>query len=415
VSDLDDGSAVMPGAAPARAAQRWTFGRGMLSEWMLEPEAIYLNHGTVGAPPRRVLAAQQSVRDEIARHPARFLIRELADLKGAEMRTKPRMRVAAEAVAAFVGARADDLMFVDNTTAGVNAVLRSFAFEPGDEILLTDVGYGSIVHIAEYVASRTGAVVRTVQLPGPPFEPAAITGALARAFTSRTRVLVVDHITSGTALILPVQEIAALARAAGIAVLVDGAHVPGAIPLDIPSLGVDWYIGNLHKWAMAPLSSGILWAAPSRHPGLHPPVISWGYQKGLAAEFDLPATRDPSPWLASPAGIQFMHELGLDAMREYNHAFVMTAARRLCDRWNIAVPAPESMIGCMVSLQLPQSFGTSPADSARLKDALLYEHRVELLLHSFKDRLWMRLCGQVYNDASDIDHLIQATEALVGK
>ena len=410
----DAGSVVMPGpGAPAagRGAATRSFGRAMLAEWLLDPENVYLNHGTVGAPPRRVLAVQQAIRDEIERQPASFMLRELADVRVLQMRMRPRMRVAADAVAPFVGANSNDLMFVDNITAGVNAVLRSLTFAPGDEILITDHGYGAVKYTADYVASRTGAVVRTVELPGPPFEAAAITEAVAAAFTPQTRVMIVDHVTSGSALILPVAAITRRARAAGIAVLIDGAHVPGAIPLDIASLGADWYSANLHKWAMAPRSSGILWAAPERHQDLHPTVISWGYNKGLDAEFDLPGTRDPSPWLAAPAGIEFMKGLGLEAMYEYNHRYVMNAARTLCDRWKLAMPAPEAMIGTMVTLALPESFGATPEDATRLKDSLLDEERIEVSVFAWKDRVWMRVCGQVYNDASDLDRLIRALEA----
>src|SRR5262249_30207991 len=163
------------------------------------------------------------------------------------------------------------------------------------------------------------------------FEAGAITTAVAAAFTPRTPLLVIDHITAGSALILPVAAIAAGARAAGVPGLGDGAHAPGAIPLDGSALRLAWYSAHLHKWAMAPRSCGFLWVAPERRAGLHPTVISWGYNKGLAAEFDLTGTRDPSPWLAAPAGIDFMRDLGLDAMRAYNHAFAMNAGRALED------------------------------------------------------------------------------------
>jgi isopenicillin-N epimerase len=417
VSESDGGSAVLPGVKSEKVARgappARRFGRAMLSEWMLEPQAAYLNHGTVGAAPRRVLAVQQAIQAEMERHPARFMIRELADVRQIQMRARPRMRVAADAVAAFVEARSQDLMFVDNTTSGVNAVLRSLSFAAGEEILLTDHGYGAMKNVADYVARRSGASVRVIELPGPPFDADRITAAIAAAFRPATRLLLVDHVTSGSALIFPLAAIAARARAAGVRVLADGAHVPGALPLDIPKLGVDWYTANLHKWAMAPRSSAFLWADPARQEDLHPPVISWGYGKGLDAEFDLTGTRDPSPWLASPAGIDFMRDLGLDEMRAYNHGFVMDAARTLCQRWEIELPAPQAMYGCMVTLQLPGSFGTTAEDATRLKDGLFDEHDVELSLFEWKGRLWMRLCGQVYNDVSDIDRLIRGTEALV--
>lgn len=388
------------------------FGRHMLERWALDPRITYLNHGTVGAPPRAVLAAQQTIRDEIERQPARYLLRELADVKQFDLRTPPRMRVAAAQVAEFVRARADDLVFVNNASDGVNAVLGSIRFQPGDEILLTDHAYGAVTRTAQHFAARTGASVRIVELPFPGTTPAAVTEAIAAALTPRTRVLVVDHICSGSSLILPVRDIVARAHAAGVPVLVDGAHAPGALALDIPSIGADWYVGNLHKWAMSPRSCGILWADPKVQAELHPTVISWGYGLGLAHEFDLTGTRDPSPWLAAPAGIEFMRELGLEEMRAHNHAFAWDAARTLCDHWGTSLPAEEDMVGTMVTFPLPLRYGATREDGQRLKDSLLYDHDVEVQAHGFKDRVWLRISGQVYNDQSDLERLQRAVESV---
>lgn len=386
------------------------FGRARLAEWALDPAITYLNHGTVGATPRRVLAAQQEIRDAIERQPARFLIRELADVKQVAMRVRPRMRVAADAVAAFLGARGDDLVFVDNATAGINAVLRSLRFEPGDEILLTDHGYGSVVHVAKHVAGLAGARVVTVELPHPRWDAGAIVEAIAGALGPRTRLAIVDHVTSPTALVLPVAQIAARCREADVPVLVDGAHGPGAIAFDLPATGADWYTGNLHKWAMAPRSSAMLWAPPERQAGLHPPVISWGYGLGFAAEFDLTGTRDPSPWLAAPDGLAFMRDLGLDALREWNHRLAWGSARLLADRWSVELPQDESLVGCMVSVPLPGRFGATPEDAARLKDALLYEDSIEAHLMSFRGRLLWRISAQAYNEPADVERAAQAIE-----
>lgn len=390
------------------------FGRGLLPQWALDPAITYLNHGTVGAPPRRVLAAQQAIRDEIERQPARYLVRELADLRQYEMRVPARMRVAADAVAAFLGARGEDLVFVDNATTGANAVLRSLRLAPGDEILVTDHGYGAITYGARFVAERAGAQVATVELPHPRWDADAVVEAIAAALGPRTKLAIVDHVTAPTALVLPVAAIAARCRAAGVPLLVDGAHAPGAIPLDIPALGVDWYTGNLHKWAMAPRSSAILWAAPGRQPDLHPTVISWGYELGFAAEFDWAGTRDPSPWLAAPEGLAFMRDLGLDAMRAYNHRLAWDSARALAERWGVELPQDESMVGSMVAVPLPARFGTSPADALRLKDALLYEDGIEAQVLSHRDRVLWRISAQVYNEPADVERAARAFEKHAG-
>jgi isopenicillin-N epimerase len=383
-----------------------TFGRPMLEEWLLDPAITYLNHGTVGAPPRRVLAAQQAIRDEIERQPSRYLLRELTGVRvGGPRADRPRLRVAADAVAAFVGAAGDDLVFVDNTTTGANAVLRSLPLAAGDEILLTDLGYGGVINAARYAARERGLTLRTVELLDAALGASAFVEAIDGALGDRTRLLIVDHITSDTALVLPVAEIAARCHAKGVLVLVDGAHAPGAIALDVPALGVDWYVANLHKWAWTPRSSGILWAAPARQAAIHPTVISWGLDQGLAAEFDLPGTRDPSPHLAAPAALDFMRELGVDAVREHNHGLAWRGARRLAELWDVPFETPESMIGTMAAVPLPQALGSTRDDAALLRDALLFEDRIEVHLSARRGRLWARISAQVYNDLDDVERL----------
>ena len=392
------------------AAARQTFGHAMLAHFSLDPTITYLNHGTVGVVPRRVQAAQQAIRDEIERQPARYVVRELADVGEFVQRMPPRMRTAAASVAEFVGCDAKDLAFVDNATAGYNAVLRSWPFQAGDEILVTDHSYGTVGLTAEYVASRSGAKVVTLAMPFPETTPEKVIAAFEAAVTPRTRLAVVDHITAPSALVLPVAEIAARLRARGVAVLADGAHALGALPVDIAKLGVDFYTGNLHKWAMAPRPSAILWAAPARQKDLHPTAISWGFGKGMSAEFDMLGTRDASMWLASPEGIAFMRDIGLAEMREYNHRTVWAAARALTERWGTQIPAPESMYGSMVTIPLPERFGTTREAAARLKDVLLFEEGIETQPNFIQGRIYVRLAAQVYNDAGDFEKLRLAIE-----
>ena len=378
----------------------------MREHWLLDAAVTYLNHGTVGATPRAVLAAQQALQVEIERRPAQFMLRELASVRvGMPRPEPPRMRVAAAVVAEFLGARAEDLVFVENTTTGVNAVLRSLPLAPGDEILMTDLTYGGVANAARFVARQTGAVARAVEMPDPACGPAAVVEAVAAGIGERTRLAIVDHITAESALLLPLAEIAARCRARGVPVLADGAHAPGAIAVDIPALGVDWYVGNLHKWAWAPRSSGILWAPAERHADLHPTVISWGLDQGLTAEFDMLGTRDPTQHLAAPAALALMRELGVDAVRSYNHDLVWRAAHRLAERWGVPFATPESMIGTMATLPLPQPLGSTREDAARLRDALLFEDAIEVQVHAWKGRLRVRVSAQIYNDIGDFDRL----------
>jgi len=227
------------------------FGRRMLVHWLLDPQIVYLNHGTVGATPIPVIEHWRRIQDEIERQPAQYLLRELADHAAIGEPAAPRMRVAARSIARSVGCDADQFVFVDNATAGCNAVLRSFPLERGEDIAITSLGYGGVNHAADFIARERGATVRTIELPLPGAAPDEYVAAIEAGLSPRTRLLMVDHITSQTALVLPLAEIAAVCRRRGIAVLADGAHAPGAIELDIESLGVDFYVANLHKSTLA--------------------------------------------------------------------------------------------------------------------------------------------------------------------
>ncbi len=407
-------NAVMP-TTPTPTDPAPGFGRAMLVHFPLEPGGVYLNHGTVGVTPIAVMQARAALLEEIERHPARFMIRELMNLGMSAPPETPRLRAAADRVAAFLGATGEGLVFVDNASSGVNAVLRSMALRPGDEIVISDQAYGGVLRAAAFIARERGATLVTVAFPFPAEDPAAVVAAVESAITPRTRIALLDHVSSETALVLPLAEMAAACRAKGVPVLVDGAHAPGAIDLDIESLGVDWYAANLHKWAFAPRSCGVLWAAPARRPELHPGVISWGVTNDdWLQEFDWTGTRDPSPWLAAPAGLDFMRDvLGVQAMRDHNHRLAWQSAQRLAARWGRRWTTPEAMIGCMVNVPLPERLGPANAATAqRLRDALLFEHGIEVPVIARGGTLSVRVSIQVYNDESDIERLEQAVDAL---
>lgn len=394
------------------------FGHAWLDEFPLERHGIYLNHGTVGVTPLAVMRERAAILEAIERHPARYMLRELMRLDAstaAKPADRPRLREAATKIATFLGCAANGLVFVDNATSGICAVLRSLPLAPGDEILLPDHAYGGVARAAAFIARERGATVSTFALPFPDCTPERVVASVAAAITPRTRVALLDHVTSESALVLPLAAMAAVCRARGVAVLVDGAHAPGAIPVDIEALGVDWYAANLHKWAFAPRACGVLWAAPERRAGLHPTVISWGVTNDdWLSEFDWTGTRDPSPWLAAPAGIAFMEErLGLEAMRAYNHELAWRSATSLAQRWGRAFETPETMIGCMVSVPLPERLGPGDAANAqRVRDALLFEHGIEVPVLARAEMLWVRLSIQVYNEASDIERLAEAVDAI---
>jgi isopenicillin-N epimerase len=390
------------------------FGRAMLAEWLLDPAVTYLNHGTVGAPPARVLKKQQALRDEIERHPARFILRELNGEQPAPWRHGSRLREAAAPVAAFLGAQPDDLVFVPNVTVGTNAVLRSVVLEPGDEILMSDLAYGAVTLAADLVARERHAALRIVEMTHPVRSPDAVVQAFASALTPRTRLVIVDHITAQTALVMPVAEVAAACRRRGIAVLVDGAHAPGSLAVNIPALGVDYYSANLHKWAHAPRSCGILWAAPDRQAGLRHPIVSWGSGKGFRREFEWQATGDPTAYLSAPDGIALLQEWGFEVVLAYMHGLAWEAAHLLTARWDTTFDTPRGMVGALVTVPLPERAGASEDDARRLRLALLVDDRIEVQMHAWRGRLWSRISAQVYNDRSDIERLADAVLRKIG-
>lgn len=391
-----------------------TFGPALRDEWLLDPAVTYLNHGTVGATPRRVLAHQRAIADEIERQPARFMLRELADTKGTAT-TPPRLRVAAAALAKFVGVDSADLVFVDNITTGANAVLRSFPFRPGDEIAVTNLGYGGVTNAASYMARTVGGTLRTIELPQPGAQPHEFVDAIASGLGANTRLLIIDHISPQAAVIQPVAEIAAVCHERGVLVLVDGAHAPGNIPVDIAALGADWYVANLHKWAWAPRSSGILWSAKQHQSYLHPTVISWGLDHGIAAEFDLLGTRDPTAHLSAPFAVELLNEFGgndgIAAIYRYNHDLAWWSGQYLADRWGTAFSTPEEMIGAMVNIRLPESLGTTADDAERLR-AALEDAGIEIPVYAGASQLNLRVSAQIYCDRADIEQLADAVVKL---
>ena len=368
------------------------------SEWLLDPEYIFLNHGSYGAAPRAVLAEQDRWRERMERHPNNFMNNELP----------AALRAAAASLAAFVKCDAKDLVFVENATVGCNAVLNSLRLTAGDEILVTDHGYAAVRNAAEYVAARTGAKVVEAKIAYPIASAKTILDAVASHIGSRTRIVILDHITSPTAVIFPIRELVSLCRRTGAMVLVDGAHAPGMLPLDIPSIGADWYVGNCHKWLMAPKGSAFLWTDFKRQAQTHPLSISHGYGKGYTAEFDWTGTRDPSAWLSIPAAIEFCARLGGASLRERNIQLARQSAAELARAWHTEVGAPADITGAMAAVRLPLGGPMTIGRSLELRDWLFKTHRIELAINLFAGALWARISAQAYNEPADYQKLAAA-------
>lgn len=373
-----------------------TFGRAMRRRFLLEPGLSHLNHGSFGTTPRVVLAAAERWRRRIEASPDRFM-REI--LPG-------ELRAAAAVLARFLGAAERDVALVENATSGMNAVLRSLRFRAGDEILVTSHVYNAVRQTLRHICARSGAKLVDVPVALPLRDEDALEAPIRAAFSRRTRLLVLDHIASPTGLIFPVQRLARFARARGVKVLVDGAHAPGQLALDVPALGADWYTGNCHKWLFAPKGCAFLWSQRGVQEDLHPTVISHGYQKGYAAEFDWTGTRDFSAWLAVPAALAFFRGLKPASVRAHNHRLVADEARKLAASWDAPLDGPPGLHGSMMAVRLPEPLQRS--DRYALQRTLLTEHRVVAVVMPLQGILWARISAQVYNDAADYARLRDA-------
>ena len=342
-------------------------------DFLLDPGVTFLNHGSYGACPAPVFARYQELQRELERNPVEFLARRFDELTAGSR----------AALAAFLGARPDDLVFVPNATAGLNAVIRSLRLEPGDEVLTTRHEYGAVTRTWEFIGAKLVYA-----------EPDELVDAIG----PRTKAVSVSHITSPTALVLPVAEICAAARAAGVLAIVDGAHAPGQLPLDLDALGADVYAGNCHKWLCAPKGAGFLWARPEHQRWIEPLVISWGYgdDRTFADRHGWQGTRDPAAALTIPAAI------------EAHATFDLERCRRLAASFHDRLPP----VGATPA---PQMWATEVATDAplELQRWLFDEHAIEVVVREWEGRSLLRISVAPYNDAADVERLLAALEQLI--
>ncbi|MEM7222896.1 MAG: aminotransferase class V-fold PLP-dependent enzyme [Pseudomonadota bacterium] len=374
------------------------FGAAIRPLWALDSAVKYLNHGAYGATPNGVLQAQEVIRREIEANPARFF----ADHFGS------RLESAVERVAKEFGGQAGNWVFLDNATTAINAVMGSLTLKPGAAVLVTDQTYGAVRKAVAHHCARQGAHVREVTLPCPADSGDQIVEVLAAAIDETVALAVIDAVVSASALVLPLEALAARCRAAGVPLLIDGAHAPGMLGLDAPALGADWVVGNLHKWAFAPRSCGVLWATPARRDVLVPPVISWGFGEGVAAGFHWPGTRDFTPWLAAPAGLDFGDTLGWPALRARNRTLALSQGDEIAAALGTETAGPHELTAAMRAVRLPGSAGATAKDGQALSRRLFQRHRIEVPIKALAGGLWLRISAQAYNEAADYESLITA-------
>jgi isopenicillin-N epimerase len=381
--------------------------------FLLRDDVVFLNHGSFGACPRPVFAAYQGWQLELEREPVDFLGRNLT----------ARMRVPRVALAAELGAGPEDIVGLVNATEGLNIVAQSLPLEDGDEILTTDHEYSSLEKTWAYVARRTGAKVKMVSVPLPLESEEQFTQALLAGFTDRTRVLFLSHITSPTALRFPIEPIIAEAKKRGIWTVIDGAHTPGHIPLDLTAMDVDFYAGNCHKWLMTPKGSAFLYVRPELQGMLNPLVISHGWtaqSKEPAAkgafgnspfidELEVQGTRDPSAWLTVPAALEFRREHDWWQVAEGCRELAQETAARVRKMTGLpALSTPEFSAPQMVAMPIPEC----DAPAVHLK--LFETHRIEIPVFKWQDRCIARVSVQGYNSRDQMTLLIRALAVELG-
>jgi len=384
-------------------------------QWGLARGVVFLNHGSFGACPRPVLELQSELRRQMEAEPVQFLWR----------RYEERLEPARQALAKFVQARARDLVFVTNATTGVNAVVRSRQWRRGDEILTTNQDYNACRNVVVETARRAGARVVVARVPFPLGGEEEIVRAVLAAVTPQTRLALIDHVTSDTAVVFPVARLIRELESRGVDTLVDGAHAPGMLPLNLNRLGPAYYTGNLHKWVCAPKGAAFLWVREDRQDSVQPAVISHGNNRPRSGytpfqdRFDWAGTFDPTPWMCVGAAIDWMGHLfpgGWAELRRRNHELIIRGRRWLCSRLAVKAPCPESLLGSMATLPLPERFQGVPRrgriDAEQL--ALYDQAGIEVPFVRFGEppRRFFRISAQVYNRFEDYQRLGEALASL---
>ena len=397
----------------------------LAAHWTLARDIVFLNHGSFGACPRSVLNDQFELRAQLEANPIRFLVRDYP----------PLLDAARAEVARLVGASTEDLVFVPNATTGVNAVIRSLNLQAGDELLTTNHDYNACRCALEESARRSGARIVVAQIPFPLQSEDEILEAILGALSPHTRLAMIDHVTSNTAVIFPIERIVRELQKRGVDVLVDGAHAAGMVPLQLSQIGAAYYTGNLHKWTCAPKGAAYLFVREDKRDSVHPLTVSHGENRHRAGRsafhdrFDWPGTLDPSAWLCAGSAVRWCSTLlpgGIQEWMARNHALAIEARQLLCEALRVDAPCPESMIGSMATIPLPSALQHEPPSrpdlrrfqgwlsADRLQAWLAGEHRIEVPIVRWgpDGRRWLRISAQVYNARPQFEHLAEVLQTI---
>ena len=365
----------------------------------LDPAVSYLNHGAFGAVPLGVQRAQQRLRDEVESNPLKFYAQGLLD----------RIIHTRRHLASFLGADPDGSALMPNTTAGVSLVLQSLRLGPGDEVLLTDHAYGAVSMAVRRQCRRVGATARTVALPLSAPDSEVVSRISTALRPGKTKLVIVDQVASATAQVLPVQAVAAAARGHDIPVLVDAAHVPGMLAVDVDAIGADFWIGNLHKWAFTPRGTALLVVTPAWRRKIDPLVVSWEHDAGYPLSVEFQGTVDYTPWLAAPAGLFTLRTLGVEAVQAHNRALAAYGQRVVGEALGLTradLPSPDGP-GAMRIVPLPAGLATTQAEAQALRQHIADKLATETAVNAWGGRGWLRLSAQVYNQSEEYDRFAE--------
>ncbi len=379
-------------------------------QFLLDPNVIFLNHGSFGACPRAVFEVYQDWQYRLERQPVQFLWVELDGL----------LHNSRQVLGEYVHAPASDLVYITNATQGVNTIARSLRLEPGDEILTTDQEYGACTYTWDFICNKIGAILKQQPINLPATTPDDLVEQLWQGVTPRTKLIFVSHITSPTALTIPVQQICQRARSAGILTLIDGAHAPGQLEVDLSSIQADFYVGNCHKWMLSPKGAGFLYARPEAQHIIEPLVVSWGY----VAVRDTPkesqfidllqwrGTYDPAAVLSVPAAIAFMHDNQWEQVQSSCHELLRSAIEQISDLTGLVpiYPLSSRFYQQMGSVTIPRVKNLD-----ELKQSLYRDYRIEIPCSEWNGGHFLRISVQGYNSAQDIDALVEALSILLPK
>lgn len=379
------------------------FGKQLKKLWLLDDRITFLNHGSFGATPKTVMEAVNKWQIELEKEPVEFFMNHYFVL----------IRQLAQRLGNLIGSEGDSIVFLDNATTGINTVLKSLFsdFKMNDEILFTNHIYPAARNTINYICDRTKLKPVEIFVPYPLTDTSQITDIIQKSLSTRTKILLIDHIFYTGGIVAPIKEIINICRKNGTYVLVDGAHTPGMIELNLEDLQPDWYTGNCHKWMFSPKGCAFLWTRNELQDITKPLSTSLFHNQGYCKEFDWTGTKNPAVWLALNEAIDFINQFGLKNIQEYNHNLLIKAVEIISGRTNIEFITPLSFFGSIAAFELPVIINIDNETTHKLRDVFYNEYKIEIPFIHFNDKIWFRFSSQIYNEPEDYVKLAEAVNS----